>query len=84
MDTDIVLRAVIELNNYDKAVIISSDGDFYSLAQYLYESDKLETVLSPDKKNCSGLLRQTAREKIRYMDNLRHRLEYEIKKKSTA
>ena len=84
VDTDIVLRAVIELNNYDKAVIISSDGDFYSLAQYLYESDKLETVLSPDKKNCSGLLRQTAREKIRYMDNLRHRLEYEIKKKSTA
>lgn len=82
IDADLVLRAAIELNDYDKAVIISSDGDFYSLVQYLYELGKLETVLSPDKKNCSGLLRQTAKEKIRYMDNLMDRLEY--KKKSTA
>lgn len=82
IDADLVLRAALELNDYDKAVIISSDGDFYSLVQYFYESDKLETVLSPDKKNCSGLLKQTAKEKIRYMDNLRHKMEY--KKKSTA
>ena len=82
IDADLVLRAVLELNDYAKAVIVSSDGDFYSLVQYLYESNKLEIVLSPDREHCSNLLKQTAKEKIRFMDNFRDKLEY--KKKSTA
>ncbi len=82
IDADLVLRAIVELNDYDKAIIVSSDGDFYSLAQYLYDIGKLELVLSPDMKNCSSLLRQTAKEKIRFMNEMREKLEY--KKKSTA
>ncbi len=82
IDADLVLRVVLELNDYDKAVIISSDGDFYSLVQHLYESSKLEVVLSPDVKNCSSLLKQTAKEKMQFMNEMRDKLEY--KKKSTA
>lgn len=83
VDADLVLSAILEIENYNKAVIVSSDGDFYSLVKHLYEKDKLETVLSPDKKNCSSLLRQTSKEKMRYMDNLKQKLEY-TKNKSTA
>ncbi|MEK7538816.1 MAG: NYN domain-containing protein [Patescibacteria group bacterium] len=82
IDADMVLLATLELNAYDKAVIVSSDGDFYSLVQYLHENGKLRVVLSPDIKNCSTLLKQTAREKIWFMNELRNKLEY--KKKSTA
>ncbi len=82
IDADLVLRVVLELNDYDKAVIISSDGDFYSLVQHLYESSKLEVVLSPDVKNCSSLLKQTAKEEMQFMNEMRDKLEY--KKKSTA
>jgi len=82
VDADLVLRATLEKDEYEKAVIVTSDGDFYSLVQYLYEQKKLETVLSPDIKNCSTLLRKAAKEKIRFMDNLRSKLEY--LKKSTA
>ncbi|MDO8470539.1 MAG: NYN domain-containing protein [bacterium] len=82
IDADLVLRAALELNEYNKAIIVSSDGDFYSLVQHLYENNKLEVVLSPDKENCSSLLNQTAKEKIQFMNNLRDKLEY--KKKSTA
>lgn len=82
VDADIVLRAILEINDYDKAVIVSSDGDFYSLVQHLYETGKLKVVLSPDMKNCSRLLKQTARERLWFMNNLRNKLEY--KKKSTA
>ena len=82
VDADLVLRATLELQNYNKAVIITSDGDFYSLVQYLYKNNKLKVVLSPDKENCSSLLKQTAKEKIWFMNNLQHKLEY--KKKSTA
>ena len=81
IDADLVLRAALELSDYDKAVIVSSDGDFYSLVQYLYENNKLKVVLSPDEEHCSNLLKQTAKEKIWFMNNLRDKLEY---KKSTA
>lgn len=82
VDADLVLRAMIEYPNYNKAVIVSSDGDFYSLVQYLYENNKLETVLSPDMENCSSLLRQTSKDKLRFMNELGPKLEY--KRKSTA
>jgi len=82
IDADLVLSAILNKDIYDRAVIVSSDGDFYSLVAYLYEQGKLEIVLSPDKKECSSLLKQTAKEKIQFMDNLRVKLEY--KKKNTA
>ena len=80
IDADLVLRAALELNDYDKAVIVSSDGDFYSLVQYLYENSKLVVVLSPDIKNCSSLLKQTSKEKMQFMNELRDKLEYKKKK----
>ena len=82
VDADIVLSAMINWNNYEKAIIVSSDGDFYSLVTHLYKCNKLETVLSPDYDECSSLLKQKAMEKINFMNNLKNKLEY--KKKNTA
>ena len=82
VDADLVLQAMIDLKNYNKALIVTSDGDFYSLVKYLYEQDKLLKVLSPYVKTCSILLKKSAKEKIVFMDNLREKLEY--KRKSTA
>ena len=48
IDADLVLHAALALTDYDRAVIVSSDGDFHPLVQYLYENKKLEVVLSPD------------------------------------
>ena len=79
VDADLVLRAALLREEYREAVIVTSDGDFYSLVQHLYEHDKLKTVLSPDIENCSTLLKRAAREKIRFMDNLRLKLEYKRK-----
>lgn len=81
VDADLVLRTMVDYNQYDKAVIISSDGDFYSLVQYLNENEKLLAVMSPDQQNCSELLKQTAKDKIQYMYDLREKLEY-IKEKA--
>ncbi len=73
---------MIDYKKYNKALIISSDGDFYSLVKYLYKNDKLKHVMSPYIKTCSVLLKKTAKEKIIFMDNLKKKLEY--KKKNTA
>jgi len=76
VDADLVLQVMIDLNNYDKAVIVSSDGDFQSLVQYLDSKDKLKVVLSPNKQTCSVLLERAAKSKIDYMNNLKKKLEY--------
>ncbi len=79
VDADLVLQVMIDLGEFEKAVLVTSDGDFYSLVRHLYELDKLEVVMSPYIKYCSTLLRKEAREKIVYMDNLQKKLEYVCK-----
>jgi uncharacterized LabA/DUF88 family protein len=82
VDGDLILRAATEIDDYHKAIIVSSDGDFYSLVAYLRNHRKLETVLSPDEKHCSYLLRKAALNKIRFMNNLQNKLAHN--KKGTA
>lgn len=51
MDTELVLHAsAIEYDNYDKAIIVSEDGDFACLADYLSKNDKLLKIMTPNKK----------------------------------
>ena len=80
-DAELVLQAMIDLNKYEKAIIVSSDGDFYCLVNYLLSIDKLECVLAPCEKGCSHLLIKAAKGKVAYMDNLKQKLEY-IKKRT--
>jgi len=82
VDANLVLQAMIDYNNYNQAVIVTSDGDFYCLVKYLYENNKLLKILSPYTKTCSNLLKQEAKTKLVFMDNLRQKLAY--KKKNTA
>lgn len=35
VDAELVLQAMIEFKNYDKAIIITGDGDFHCLIKYL-------------------------------------------------
>lgn len=48
VDAELVLHsAAIEYNEYDKAVIITSDGDFTCLIQYLIDNNKLTKIITP-------------------------------------
>lgn len=40
-DAELVLQAMIDLDNYDGAVIVTGDGDFYCLVQHLRKNNKL-------------------------------------------
>ena len=80
-DAELVLQAMIDFSDYQQALIVSGDGDFYCLVEYLYSKAKLRSVLVPNSKKYSALLKRAAREKLIPMDNLRQKLEY---KKSTA
>jgi uncharacterized LabA/DUF88 family protein len=58
VDAELVMRAMIELNNYDKAIIVSGDGDFHCLIEYLVSKNKLFKVMIPNKFSFSSLLRK--------------------------
>lgn len=58
VDAELVLyAAAIEFPKYDKAVMISGDGDFYCLHQYLEKNHKLLRIIIPNSKSESSLLR---------------------------
>lgn len=57
VDAELVLHCMIQYNNYHQAVIISGDGDFYCLIDYLSENKKLKRLIIPNKKSYSSLLR---------------------------
>mgnify|MGYP003605439299 CR=1 FL=1 len=65
IDADLVLHAMKELPNYDKAIIVSGDGDFYGLAEYLVSQHKLLKIMTPNS-HYSSLLKQF----LPYIDNL--------------
>lgn len=50
IDADLVLHAMKELPKYDKAVIVSGDGDFFGLVEYLAGEGKLEKILTPNQR----------------------------------
>jgi uncharacterized LabA/DUF88 family protein len=61
-DADLVLYAVKDYyeNVFDKAVLVSSDGDYAGLVKFLQEKGKLRIILSPNlEKKCSILLKRT-------------------------
>lgn len=76
-DAELVLHAMIEYPNYDKAIIVTGDGDFYCLVQHLIEKKKLEAIIVPNQKKFSALLSlRICRPYLRFMNNLKDKLEY--------
>jgi len=60
VDAELVLHAMIEWSKYSKAIIVSGDGDFYCLIEYLEKKNKLLKIIAPNKKY-SSLLRKFAK-----------------------
>jgi uncharacterized LabA/DUF88 family protein len=82
-DSELVLHAMIQYEKYKQAIIISGDGDFQCLAKYLYENNKLGALLVPNQKKYSALLKYDIfKPYIRFVSDLRNKLEYVPKKKN--
>ena len=80
VDAELVLHAMIEYDNYDKALIVTGDGDFYCLVDYFVKNTKLLKLMIPNKYKFSSLFRKLM-SYIVFMNNLRKKLEYATKTK---
>lgn len=61
VDAELVLQSMIQYPHYEKAILISNDGDFACLVEYWFRKGKLLAVLAPNFRKCSTLLKQAAR-----------------------
>ncbi|MFZ2098858.1 MAG: NYN domain-containing protein [Anaerolineales bacterium] len=75
VDAELVLHSMIEFPNYSKAIIVSGDGDYYCLIEYLINHNKLSHILIPNKNSYSSLLRKYRRYFV-YVSDLKGKLEY--------
>ena len=83
-DADLVLQTTRDAyeNKFDNALIVTSDGDYAGLVNFLREKKKFLTVLSPsNQKKCSILLKHTGA-KIAYLHDQRSHLEDVQKEKA--
>lgn len=74
IDAELVLYAMKELPNYQQAVIISGDGDFYCLAEYLASKNRLKHIMTPNRFY-STLLRPYEDHILR-LDKLKSKLQH--------
>ncbi len=75
IDAELVLHAMIEYSNYEQAVVITGDGDFHCLLEYLKKQGKLKKLIVPNRHEFSSLLRKFAGD-MAFMNDLRGKLEY--------
>lgn len=75
VDAELVLHTMVEYNNYDKALVVTGDGDFYCLVDYLIKQDKLLKLMIPNREKFSSLFRKLMPHTV-FMNNLKAKLEY--------
>lgn len=56
VDAELVLHTMIQLTNFDKAIIVAGDGDYYCLVEYLVRNNRLLHIMIPNKYSYSQLL----------------------------
>jgi len=78
VDAELVLHAMIQFKNYNKAIIVSGDGDFRCLVEYLLKKRRLGRLLIPNRKKYSRLLYEFI-DNIDFVSNLKVKLR-EIKR----
>lgn len=77
VDAELVLHTMIEYSNFDKAIIVSGDGDFACLVEYLNKKTKLKKLIVPNRKRYSKLLKIVLKnnKKILFLNSSKKKLQ---------
>lgn len=79
IDAELVLWAMKEMSNYEKAIIVSGDGDFYCLVEYLDQKGRLLNLFAPSQ-HYSNLYNRYEKYIVR-LDQYRRELAYHDRKR---
>lgn len=68
VDAELVLHTMIQFAKFDKAVLVTGDGDFYCLVEYLLQQEKLVKLLIPNKQRYSSLFKKLSTPEFNIFD----------------
>ena len=78
VDANIVFHAMRSLieDDFDKILLVSWDGDYKMMVDYLVEKNKFDKMIFPNKKYASSLYKDLTYKHYYYLDNAKDKLEY--------
>ncbi|MDP3953265.1 MAG: NYN domain-containing protein [bacterium] len=79
VDTDIVfevMKNLIDNDKFDKIILVSGDGDYKKLVDYLIAKDRFGKILFPNKEFASSLYKSLGSEYYDYLDSIKERIKY--------
>ncbi|MFH1412870.1 MAG: NYN domain-containing protein [bacterium] len=79
VDSDIIFTIMKKLyykEQFHKIVLVSGDGDYRMLVDFLIKEDKFEKILFPNKEFASSLYKKITRKFFDYLINIKHLIEY--------
>lgn len=86
VDSDIifhVMKKIYKRELLGKVVLVSGDGDYKMLVDFLIEENMFEKILFPDSRFASSLYKKLGRECYDYLDSQDVRRKIEAQKKKT-
>jgi uncharacterized LabA/DUF88 family protein len=72
VDTDIVfeiMKKIYKRKDFDKIVLVSGDGDYKLLVDFLIEEDKFKKILFPNRQYRSSLYKKLSNNYFVYLDD---------------
>lgn len=86
VDTDLVfeiMKNLVDNANFDKIVLVSGDGDYKKVVDYLIKKNRFKKILFPNKKFASSLYKHLGTEFFDHLDNIRTYIEWPKKEKGS-
>jgi len=80
VDTDIVfevMKNLIDNENFAKIVLVSGDGDYKKLVDYLIKKNRFEKILFPNKRFASSLYKKLGSEFYDYIENIKSHIKFQ-------
>ncbi len=77
VDSDIifeVMKKIYKKEPFDKIVLVTGDGDFKMLVDFLIEEGRFKKILFPNKGFASSLYKKITRVYFDYLLNIKHRI----------
>lgn len=82
VDSDVIfeiMRTLLE-EDFNKIVLVSGDGDYKKVVDYLIKKDKFAKILFPNRKYRSSLYKQMGGEFAQYLDDKDTKVKFEFTK----
>ena len=85
VDSDIifsVMKRLYKREDFEKVILVSGDGDYKRMVDFLIEENKFEKILFPDGKRASSLYKKIGAKYFATLDLVDVRAKIEVKKKA--